>query len=75
MSTPKVSIIIPTYNRAHLIGLTLQSVHRQTYTDYEIVVVDDGSLTTRRRSLPASRPTRATSARRMRAFRACSTAA
>lgn len=43
MSHPKVSVIIPAYNRAHLIGLTLESVHRQTFKDYEIVVVDDGS--------------------------------
>jgi glycosyltransferase involved in cell wall biosynthesis len=43
MSAPKVSIIIPTYQRAHLIGLTLESALRQTFTDYEIVVIDDGS--------------------------------
>jgi glycosyltransferase involved in cell wall biosynthesis len=43
MSSPKVSIIIPTYNRAHLIGLTLESALRQTFSDYEIVVIDDGS--------------------------------
>lgn len=43
MTSPKVSIIIPAYNRAHLIGLTLQSALRQTFYDYEIVVVDDGS--------------------------------
>jgi glycosyltransferase involved in cell wall biosynthesis len=42
--TPKVSIIIPTYQRAHLIGLTLQSALNQTFRgDYEIVVIDDGS--------------------------------
>ena len=40
---PKVSIIIPAYNRAHLIGATLRSALRQTYRDYEIVVIDDGS--------------------------------
>jgi glycosyltransferase involved in cell wall biosynthesis len=43
VNAPKVSIIIPTYNRAHLIGLTLQTALRQTYRDFEILVVDDGS--------------------------------
>ncbi|CAG1012662.1 partial Chondroitin synthase, partial [Anaerolineales bacterium] len=40
---PSVSIIIPTYNRANLIGETLHSVFAQTYQDFEIIVVDDGS--------------------------------
>jgi len=40
---PKVSVVIPTYNRAHLLGACLQSIARQTYRDFEIVVVDDGS--------------------------------
>jgi glycosyltransferase involved in cell wall biosynthesis len=42
-SQPLVSIIIPTYNRAHLIGETLDSVEAQTYQNWECIIVDDGS--------------------------------
>lgn len=38
-----VSIIIPAYNRAHLIGETLDSIITQSYTHWECLVVDDGS--------------------------------
>jgi len=41
--TELISIIIPTYNRAHLIGETLDSILAQTYTNWECIVVDDGS--------------------------------
>lgn len=39
----RVSIIIPTYNRYNLIGATLHSILNQTYTNWECIVVDDGS--------------------------------
>ena len=40
---PLVSIIIPTYNRAHLIGETLDSILIQTFKNWECIVVDDSS--------------------------------
>jgi glycosyltransferase involved in cell wall biosynthesis len=40
---PRVSVIIPTYNREHLISRAIQSVQHQTYQDFEMIVVDDGS--------------------------------
>ena len=43
MFMPKVSVIIPTYNREKYIVETLQSVFAQTFTDYEVIVIDDGS--------------------------------
>lgn len=40
---PKVSICIPTYNRKDYLKETLETVFAQTYKDYEVVIVDDGS--------------------------------
>jgi len=40
---PFFSVIIPTFNRRALLTYALDSVRRQTFTDYEVIVVDDGS--------------------------------
>lgn len=43
MKQPYFSIIIPSYNRSHLLAGVLESALAQTYADYEVVLVDDGS--------------------------------
>ncbi len=40
---PFFSIIIPTYNRAHMLPIAIQSVINQTCRDWELIIVDDGS--------------------------------
>ena len=40
---PKVSVVLPTYNRAEQLPASMASVLAQTYTDLELLVVDDGS--------------------------------
>lgn len=42
-STPLVSIVIPTYNRAHCIARTINSVIEQSVTDWELVIIDNNS--------------------------------
>ena len=43
MSEPLVSIVLPTYNRAHLLGHAIRSVLAQTHRNLELIVVDDNS--------------------------------
>ncbi len=43
MNSPTVSIILPAYNAAAFISDAVQSVRAQTYSDYELIAVDDGS--------------------------------
>ncbi|HVV49326.1 MAG TPA: glycosyltransferase, partial [Polyangia bacterium] len=42
-SAPAVSIVLPTFNRADVIGRALESVRAQSFEDWELLVVDDGS--------------------------------
>ena len=43
MKLPKITAIIPTYNRAHYLGIAIKSVLEQTFDNFELIVVDDGS--------------------------------
>lgn len=43
MSTPTVSIVIPTYNHARFLSTALQSVQEQTYSDWEAIIVNNYS--------------------------------
>lgn len=43
MNEPLVSVITPTYNHAHFLSRTIESLRSQTYEKWEMVIVDDGS--------------------------------
>ena len=40
---PVLSVILPTYNRAHTLGRAVDSVLGQTFDDFELIIIDDGS--------------------------------
>lgn len=42
-NSPKISVVIPTYNRQDLLNQALESILNQTYQDFEAIIVDDGS--------------------------------
>ncbi len=44
MSDPTVSVIMPVYNGARFINQTIESVLNQTFTDFELLIIDDGSI-------------------------------
>lgn len=41
--SPKVSVLLPTFNRAHIICGAIESIQKQTFSDWELIVMDDGS--------------------------------
>lgn len=41
--TPLISVIIPLYNKEKVVLKTLQSIVQQSYNDFEVVIVNDGS--------------------------------
>ncbi|MBL0059826.1 MAG: glycosyltransferase [Elusimicrobia bacterium] len=55
---PRVSVIIPTYNRKEWLAEAIDSVERQTFTDFEILVVDHGSTDGTAAMLKARAPDR-----------------
>jgi glycosyltransferase involved in cell wall biosynthesis len=41
--TPTVSIVLPTFNRLQFLRAAVDSVFNQTFTDWELIIADDGS--------------------------------
>ena len=41
---PKVTVVIPVYNREKYVGIAVDSILSQTFPDFELLVIDDGSI-------------------------------
>lgn len=55
---PKVSVVIPTYNRGYIVREAIESVLAQTFGDFEVIVVDDGSADDTAEKIAAIRDSR-----------------
>ena len=42
-NTPTISVVMPVYNSAKYLPLAIESILNQTYTDFELIIIDDGS--------------------------------
>ena len=40
---PEISVIVPVYNVQEYVGECIESILRQSFTDFELILVDDGS--------------------------------
>jgi GT2 family glycosyltransferase len=58
IAVPKVSVITPTYNAAATIGRAIATVQAQTFTDWEHIIIDDGSTDDTRAAVAAARDSR-----------------
>lgn len=68
MRKPFFSVIIPTYNRFLFLKIALNSVFRQNFSDYEIIIVDDGSTDETAKGLEKMRPAIANGVKKVKYF-------
>jgi len=39
----EISVVVPTYNRSETIGRAIESILKQSFSDFEVIIIDDGS--------------------------------